>query len=207
MRKLGSMLTSAALHGAAAATIALVAVSWRVEPAAVSIAAPAFVATDVREPAADDPVRFDRPEHAPRLEPEDAPMDFVPDRREDAIPVDPPSLARRDRPEPELRPRVTFEKLVAAQATAETAVELHNPPPQYPASARRRGIEGEVLVTVRITADGACADARVAESSGSAALDGAALEAVQGWRYRPATRGGRPVETTQRVRFVFKLKG
>lgn len=87
------------------------------------------------------------------------------------------------------------------------AIEEHNPPPEYPSGARRRGIEGEVVVKVTIRPDGSCSDAVVVESSGSESLDASALQAVLQWRYRPATRGGAPVESTQRVRFVFRLEG
>ena len=86
------------------------------------------------------------------------------------------------------------------------AVEVYNPPPQYPPSARRRGIEGEVLVEISIGEDGSCAGARIVESSGSDALDDASLAAVRTWTFRPAIRGGRPVPSTERVRFVFKLE-
>ncbi len=84
--------------------------------------------------------------------------------------------------------------------------ELSNPAPAYPDAARRKGHEGEVVLVFDVTADGTCADARVDKSSGHSTLDNAALTAVRAWRYTPATKGGQPVRSTQRVRFVFKLK-
>ena len=77
------------------------------------------------------------------------------------------------------------------------------PRPAYPPSARRKNIEGVVVVSVDVQPDGHCEGARVVESSGSEALDEAALGAVRRWRYE-ARPGGAP--DTRRVRFVFKLQ-
>jgi protein TonB len=65
--------------------------------------------------------------------------------------------------------------------------------PAYPASLRQRGAEGEVRVRLRVDADGAVSEAAVAVSSGSDALDEAAVEAARGWTFDPATEDGRPV--------------
>ena len=48
----------------------------------------------------------------------------------------------------------------------------------YPAIARGRGVIGEAMVAFEIGADGAPHDIALAESSGSGALDRAALHAV-----------------------------
>ena len=83
-----------------------------------------------------------------------------------------------------------------------TVGALFMPSPDYPSSARRRGIEGIVVVIVEVQSDGHCENARVSESSGNDALDDAALTAIRKWRYEP--RPNEPVEP-RRVRFVFKL--
>jgi protein TonB len=80
-----------------------------------------------------------------------------------------------------------------------------NPWPRYPAAARRRGIEGEVLVEVRVGADGAPAGVEILRSSGSALLDAAAVEALERWRFEPARSGGRPVAGTVEIPVTFKL--
>jgi protein TonB len=49
----------------------------------------------------------------------------------------------------------------------------------YPREAIERGIEGEVIVLLTLTASGGVADATVASSSGHAILDAAALAAVR----------------------------
>jgi protein TonB len=44
------------------------------------------------------------------------------------------------------------------------------------------------------------------KSSGSTTLDGAALEAVKGWRFSPARKGNEPIEDWVRVPIVFRLQ-
>jgi len=73
-----------------------------------------------------------------------------------------------------------------------------NPAPEYPDSARRRGIEGTVVVRCVVAADGAVDTAAVVASSGSVALDGAAVTAARRWRF---CRGG-----VVDVPFVFQLR-
>jgi TonB family protein len=80
---------------------------------------------------------------------------------------------------------------------------LYMPAPEYPTSARRKGIEGIVVVAVEVHADGRCEHPQLLQSSGCDALDEAALAAIRKWRYE-----ARPDEGTmiRRVRFVFKLQ-
>lgn len=78
-----------------------------------------------------------------------------------------------------------------------------NRAPQYPSASLRRGEGGTVRVQVQITEQGDVADAEVVQGSGSRALDRAALSAVRGWRFKPATRGGRPVADTVLVPITF----
>jgi TonB family protein len=77
--------------------------------------------------------------------------------------------------------------------------------PDYPARERRLGIEGNVLLLVRIDSLGAVGGVDLLESSGAAALDRAAMAAVLGWRFSPALREGTPVEDSLRLRVRFSL--
>jgi protein TonB len=86
------------------------------------------------------------------------------------------------------------------------AAYLRNPPPRYPLAARRNSEEGTVLLRVLVTIDGAAARVELDRSSGSASLDGAALEAVRHWRFVPARRGTLNVEDWVRVPVVFRLE-
>ena len=82
---------------------------------------------------------------------------------------------------------------------------FQNPKPPYPAASRRLGEEGEVILSVSISADGRVNDARVKRSSGFARLDKSALDTVKKWRYIPARNNGRPVafRYVQPVRFAL----
>lgn len=82
---------------------------------------------------------------------------------------------------------------------------LRNFPPFYPASARRRGIEGTVTLRIQVGTDGRPAGVRIHESSGFTPLDLAAVEAVWLWRFEPARRNGRPVTAEVEVPIRFRL--
>lgn len=83
---------------------------------------------------------------------------------------------------------------------------LRNPPPDYPAAARRRRLTGEVILSVQVTAAGLPQAVAVATSSGYTILDAAALEAVRQWRFVPAQSGGAPTAATVLVPISFKLR-
>jgi protein TonB len=79
--------------------------------------------------------------------------------------------------------------------------------PRYPESARRRGIEGTVLLKMRITAQGRVEDVRVVRSAGYPELDESAIEAVRRWRFEPARHNGEPVvEEAVLLPVVFQLQ-
>ena len=73
----------------------------------------------------------------------------------------------------------------------------------YPAAARRLDQQGAVKLRLAYDATGAVQDARVVQSSGSPALDKAALAAVPRFRIRPGTRNGVPQSgvVVQPIRF------
>lgn len=83
---------------------------------------------------------------------------------------------------------------------------LDNPRPPYPLAARRQGIEGRVLLSVQVGADGASHAVRLKRSSGHALLDDAALQTVRRWRFVPAQRGDTPVESWVDVPILFRLE-
>lgn len=96
------------------------------------------------------------------------------------------------------------EPLVEARADA---AALNNPKPPYPLAARRQGIEGRVLLDVHVRPDGTCAEVRIRASSGHRLLDQAALDAVRRWRFLPARRGARTVDSWVVVPIRFHLDG
>ena len=103
----------------------------------------------------------------------------------------PTSIARED------APQVTQPEFAAAY--------LRNTKPRYPASARRNGESGTVVLKVLVTREGGAARVELESSSGSNALDQSALETVKRWRFTPAQRGGDPVEIWVRVPIAFRL--
>jgi periplasmic protein TonB len=81
-----------------------------------------------------------------------------------------------------------------------------NPPPTYPAIARRRAQQGTVTIRVLVDVEGVVQRAEIAESSGFDVLDDAAIETVRRrWRFVPARRSGTPIESWVLVPIRFAL--
>jgi protein TonB len=57
--------------------------------------------------------------------------------------------------------------------------------PAYPAEARKKGEQGEVMVEVALDPYGSIRAARVVKSSGSTSLDSTALRSARTLRFRP----------------------
>ena len=76
--------------------------------------------------------------------------------------------------------------------------------PKYPEKARRRGIQGDVAVSFILKEDGTPSYIFVAESL-DPDLDESAIEAVRGWRFKPATREGHPAAAAIMVKVHFEL--
>lgn len=81
----------------------------------------------------------------------------------------------------------------------------YSPRPKYPDSARSTGKEGRVLLRVLVDAYGKTKTVEVNLSSGTDALDRAAVDAVQRWRFSPARHGDQPVESWVRIPIDFRL--
>lgn len=81
-----------------------------------------------------------------------------------------------------------------------------NAAPRYPFVARENGWQGRVVLRVAVDAGGRARDITVTTSSGHGVLDRAARAAVGDWRFRPATRLGRPVAGVVDVPISFRLR-
>ena len=101
-------------------------------------------------------------------------------------------------------PSPSSANLISCSADVELVGALR---PVYPRSSRRRGEEGEVSLEVDVAADGAVADVRVVRSSGVAALDNAALQAMARAKFKPAMHDGLPVCATVTQVVSFRLGG
>lgn len=101
------------------------------------------------------------------------------------------------------------EKAVATHsAESEPVFEanyLNNPAPFYPAVAKRKGVQGKVLLSVLVKTDGTPASVSISRSSGSSDLDEAALDAVKQWKFIPARSKGQFVEASVVVPVEFKI--
>ncbi len=85
------------------------------------------------------------------------------------------------------------------------AAYLRNPAPEYPAIAKRRGMEGRVLLKVLVTSDGNADTVQVLNSSGYGILDAAATRAVEAWKFIPAKLGDETVMAEVVVPMEFRL--
>jgi len=81
-----------------------------------------------------------------------------------------------------------------------------NPPPKYPAIAKRRGWQGTVRLRVSVSAEGYSEAVAIHSSSGYEALDESAVEAVRKWRFNPAKRGNTAVASSVIVPINFTLE-
>ncbi len=79
--------------------------------------------------------------------------------------------------------------------------------PDYPSSARSKGVEGVAIVRFLLDKEGYVDTVEIAESSGSDALDRAALKAAEGFRFKPGLDGyGRAVRCYVYIPFAFRLR-
>lgn len=82
---------------------------------------------------------------------------------------------------------------------------LQNPAPVYPYEARERGWQGTVILEVEVLPSGQCGRLQVLTSSGYAVLDGAALQAIRRWQFKPASPGAMPVSVWVEIPVTFRL--
>ncbi len=81
----------------------------------------------------------------------------------------------------------------------------HSVKAEFPVDALAEQKEGSVTILATLGKDGVVKAAEVAESSGDARLDKAALEAALGWRFTPALQDGVAIESQIRIPFHFHL--
>ncbi len=118
---------------------------------------------------------------------------------------------RRDRPDAAAGapPRAADARRPAgtpAGVTRGVRVAAGNRPPGYPFAARRRGLEGRVLLRVEVSRTGTAEQVTITRSSGHGLLDDAARRAVAGWRFLPATVAGAAVSGAVDVPVSFRLR-
>ncbi len=76
--------------------------------------------------------------------------------------------------------------------------------PEYPIEAACAGIGGTTVAVVTVGVEGKPTDVTLRDSSGNKALDDSALARIPEWRFKPATRAGKPVPMSIQVPVNFK---
>lgn len=172
-----------------------------------------LIATDYRAPV-DEPPAVIAPIHMPKVTPTVHKSDPVLKPQE--IPPPLPRVQVNRQVEAEDLPTGINAPVVGGEKHGPIAVNadplpIYKPAPQYPRRALARGIEGYVVVEFTITKNGSVRDPFVVGGYDSAGLptdvfNGAALNAVERFKYRPPMSEGQAVEQHGvRNRISFKL--
>jgi protein TonB len=93
------------------------------------------------------------------------------------------------------------EKIVFARPRYE-----ENPKPVYPAEARKKGYQGEVILKAKILSNGRVGQVELKKSSGHEILDRSALAAVKQWKFIPAKEGGESIPVWVNIPVTFQLQ-
>lgn len=82
---------------------------------------------------------------------------------------------------------------------------INNPHPPYPIIARKKGLEGKLILKVSVNNDGSVKSVSVGKSSGHKILDKVSKETIKKWTFIPAKKMGQAVEDklTVPIRFVL----
>ena len=115
-------------------------------------------------------------------------------------PVAPPTDTPMPPSESAIRATPATTGAVAQELKTSSRVE-----PTYPPTSRRLGEEGTVRLKVLVDERGRPRDVQVAQGSGFARLDQAAMDAVRRWKFVAATDGAKPITAWTQVAVTFKL--
>ncbi len=77
------------------------------------------------------------------------------------------------------------------------------PNPKYPEAAKKKKIQGTVVITAVIGKDGSVESAKAV--SGPKELQDSALDAVRQWKYKPYLLNGEPVAVTTKINVIYSL--
>ena len=84
-------------------------------------------------------------------------------------------------------------------------VPINSIEPEYPFIARKRGLEGVVVLNVTISISGKPVSCDIVDSSGYVELDNAARETVLSAYYEPGSMNGEDIESNLRISISFQL--
>ena len=79
------------------------------------------------------------------------------------------------------------------------------PQPEYTDEARRKKINGTVLLSIVVGTDGNVREAEVTKSLDKG-LDKQSVKTVKAWTFQPATKDGQPVPVRMDVEVTFRIR-
>ena len=224
-RTLATLPAALAVH-AAALGVVTVGQLWAVSPVLDPDVVVALV--DYRPPspppAKPKPLRGDGPAVKPTPPPELVQLQVIPPQRATAgLPdqtgpddgVDGSDDGKGNNPviggvtskhDPEPTPAVIADVPVRPGAGIVLPVNVYRRDPVYPELARKAHLQGVVIVEATIDRQGNVIEATVLRDAGLR-CGAAVVEALRGWKYRPATLNGRPVSIIVTVTVTFRLAG
>ena len=83
--------------------------------------------------------------------------------------------------------------------------KLKNPKPVYPSAARRRGMQGLVLLSIRVNKKGFVENVNIEKTSGFRVLDQSAVNSVTKWQFVPAKKENEFISSVVEVPIRFQL--
>ncbi len=81
----------------------------------------------------------------------------------------------------------------------------YRPPLQYPDYARKRGINGQVLLNLLVNATGEVEEVKLLRSEPEGLFDQVAMASVREWSFDPAMYKGSPVKVWVKQKITFNL--
>ena len=94
---------------------------------------------------------------------------------------------------------------VEGEITKTEPVPLNNIEPEYSFRARKKGLEGIVVLDIIVSKSGEPLSCDIADSSGHIDLDNAARKTVLSAHYQPGTLNGEDIVSTLRISISFQL--
>jgi protein TonB len=105
---------------------------------------------------------------------------------------------------PNVDTRGAMQNMKISAGSDRDIVPLVRIPPDYPARAQQRGIEGWVLVEFTITPSGTVQDPKVLDADPKGLFEDAALKSISRWKYNPKVENGVAVER-RGIRVVLRF--
>lgn len=116
------------------------------------------------------------------------------------------ALADHDQPGTDRQPQAdnTSQQALQIGGSVLPPVPTYAADPEYPESARKAKLSGDVIVSLVVDQDGMPRNVQVARGMGNE-FDEKAVEAVQQYRFKPATQNGEPVPVNLKVEVNFRM--